>query len=367
MKPPWVDRRLVVCLGVGGVGKTTVAAAIGLAAALAGRRALVVTIDPARRLAGALGLDGLPPTPAPVPATAFEAAGLRPRGTLEAMMLTHEGAWGRLVARHASAEVRARLATSPLHAALSGRFGGAGEYLALDELTELTASGGRDLYVLDTPPGERAVDFLGAPGRLRALLDRRVLGFLPLVSSATRLGRFGARLAAGLEGATGAESLGDLAALLGATSEIASVLSARAASARSLLAAPSSALLLVATAEPGGDAAALELAASVEELGLGLAGAVVNRFHASFHEPVPAAPDELAAALAATGIDRRQASWLAERFFAHERRARGQARRLASLEAGLRAPLRTVPALDSDVHDLSSLARMAAAMTPSAT
>ncbi|MCB9563987.1 MAG: hypothetical protein H6708_26625 [Kofleriaceae bacterium] len=224
MTAPWLDRRLLVCVGAGGVGKTTVSAAIALAAARAGRRALVLTVDPARRLAGALGLSALPGQPAPVPAAALAAAGLDTGGRLDAMMLDQAGAWDRLIARHADDAARARLADSRFFRALSQRFAGATEYLALDELAELTGSGDHDLIVLDTPPGERAIDLLGAPARARALLDPRVLHFL---------GGAGRLIPGGLEAAAGgAALLLELFGVLSATADVADALAARAAAAR---------------------------------------------------------------------------------------------------------------------------------------
>ncbi|HEU5059171.1 MAG TPA: ArsA-related P-loop ATPase, partial [Kofleriaceae bacterium] len=130
--------RILVCLGGGGVGKTTVSAAIALGAAVAGRRALVLTVDPARRLAGALGLASLPGQPTPV---AFPPA----EGRLLAMMIDQATAWDRLLARHASSATRERLMDSRFYQVLSRQFAGTTEYLAIDEIAELAASGAFDL------------------------------------------------------------------------------------------------------------------------------------------------------------------------------------------------------------------------------
>jgi anion-transporting ArsA/GET3 family ATPase len=360
MPPSWFERRLIVCVGGGGVGKTTVSAAIGLAAALAGRRVLVLTVDPARRLAGALGLPTLPAQPAPVPASALAAAGLPPTLALSAMMLDQPSAWDRLLARHASAEVRRRLMASRFYQVLSRRFAGTTEYLAIDELAELAGAGQYDLLVLDTPPGERAIELLDAPERIRSLLDRRVLGWLPIGRSLNRLGRAGAFVASELEAATGGAALADLAGFLSATAELADVLSARAAAARAVLADPATGVLLVCAPDAHGVTAATALAARVQDLGLHPAGAVVNRTHAVWPEPVTARSLEAELGDAGLGAD---AAWLVDNFLAHERRARGEAAHIAELAARYAAlPLSAIPDLDADVHDLRGLARMAASL-----
>lgn len=354
----WSTRRLLVCVGAGGVGKTSVSAAIALAAAMAGKRALVLTVDPARRLAGALGLARLPGQPAPVPADALAGAGLAPRAALSAMMLEQAGAWDRLVLRHASPAVAARLIGSRFYQMLSRRFAGSTEYLAIDELAELAGRDDFELIVLDTPPGERVLDLLAAPARARGLLDRRVLRWLPLGAGARTLGRAGGLLGRELEAATGHGALSDLAAFLSAAAELADVLGERAEAGRRLLAGPDTAILLVCSPEAHGIAAAAALERSIAALDLQIAGVIVNRRHLPWPGPVDTVA--LAAALRAGGLGADD-DWLIDNFLSRERRARGEQDRLAALPAPLaHLPLTTIPELDTDVHDLGAVAQMAA-------
>ncbi len=342
----WLDHRILVCLGGGGVGKTTVSAAIALAAARRGRRALVLTVDPARRLAGALGLASLPGEPAAVP---FSDA----TGSLSAMMIDQASAWDRLLARHASPATGERLRASRFYQVLSRQFAGTTEYLAIDEIAELAASGAYDLLVLDTPPGPRAVELLEAPSRARRLLDPRVLRWIPI--------RAGGLLGRELERATGGAGLGDLAGFLAAAGELADVLSERARRAREALTSPETGVVLVATPDDRAIDSARLLAQAARRLDLHLAGAVLNRVHPVWPDPV--ATSDVRGALAAAGLGE-HAAWLADNFAAHERRARGEARRVDALAHALPAglPRRSIPAFDADVHDLAALAHMAAAL-----
>ena len=162
--------RVIICAGSGGVGKTTTAAALALRAALGGRRTVVLTIDPAKRLANALGINSVGSTVSAVPIPGM------PRGQLSAMMLDQKGAWDELVARHApSEEIRARILNNNFYQHLSQSFAGSQEYMAIEQLCELHASGLYDLVVVDTPPTRHALDFLEAPRRIADFLDRRIV------------------------------------------------------------------------------------------------------------------------------------------------------------------------------------------------
>ena len=159
------SHQVVVCAGSGGVGKTTTAAAIGLLGAACGRRTIVLTIDPAKRLADALGIAELGNSP-----TAVE---VEEKGSLAAMMLDQKGAWDALVERYAeSEEVRQRILDNAFYQNLSGTFAGSQEYMAIEQLAQLYEGGDYDLIVVDTPPTHHALDFLDAPERLGNFLDR---------------------------------------------------------------------------------------------------------------------------------------------------------------------------------------------------
>ena len=173
-------KEIVIACGSGGVGKTTTAAALGAMAALShGGRVLVLTVDPARRLADALGLPGFGNDARRVPAAAFSTAGVEPRGELWAAMLDTKQSWDALVHRHApDAETEARILENPLYQNVAGKFVQSHDYIAVERLYELHREGRFDLIVVDTPPTRNAVDFIEAPQRMAELFSSRLLRLL---------------------------------------------------------------------------------------------------------------------------------------------------------------------------------------------
>ncbi len=173
------ERRILVCCGSGGVGKTTTAAALAIHAAARGRRTLVLTIDPARRLANALGVADFGNEVRRVPTRKFEAAGVPLRGELHAMMLDTKRTFDDLVERFApSREMREAILSNPIYQQLSDTLAGSREYMAMEKLYELYTEGGYDLIVLDTPPTKHALDFLDAPDRLLDFIGGKAVHFL---------------------------------------------------------------------------------------------------------------------------------------------------------------------------------------------
>ena len=175
-------KEMVLVCGSGGVGKTTAAAAMGVQAANEiGGRVLVLTVDPARRLADALGVGAIGNEARLVPAAAFEAAGVEPRGELWAAMLDTKAGWDELIRRHApNAQVRSSVLANPLYQNITSRFVHSHDYLAMDQLHELHASGRFDLIIVDTPPSRNALDVLDAPGRMKEFFGSRLLKWLTL-------------------------------------------------------------------------------------------------------------------------------------------------------------------------------------------
>lgn len=248
--------RLVVCVGTGGVGKTTVSAALGLVAARAGRRTMVLTIDPARALGRALGVD--------------LGTGAEVAPNLFAAMLDQKRAWDGFVARHAPSDAVARtLLANPFYQRLSTAFAGSTEYMAIEEMCRLVESDAYDLVVLDTPPSVHAIDFLRAPERIDRLLDQpRDL--------AGSLARFVSRQ---LERAAGSTTLRDIGAFLGAMTALVAGVRERTRRARSILRGGDAAFVLVTGPRPSILEDTRELAAALAERAAPLAAVVVNRTH----------------------------------------------------------------------------------------
>lgn len=174
------SREMILVTGSGGVGKTTIAAALGLAAAQRQqRKVLVVTVDPARRLATALGLDGIGNTPTPVDPAAIAAAGVEVRGELHVAMLDTKAGWDELIRRHApDVETRDAVLANPLYDNLTSRFVHSHDYLAMEQLHDLHATGEYDLVIVDTPPSRNALSILDAPGRMADFFGSRLLRWL---------------------------------------------------------------------------------------------------------------------------------------------------------------------------------------------
>jgi anion-transporting ArsA/GET3 family ATPase len=177
-------RSIIVCCGSGGVGKTTTAAAAAaMAAAQLGGRVLVITVDPARRLANALGLERFGNVETQVSPDLFAGAGVEPRGELWAAMLDTKQSWDELVAAHApDAGTRDAILANPLYENITSRFVQSHDYIAMERLYEIHASGRYDLIVVDTPPTRNAIDFLEAPERMADFFSSRLLRWLTVPS-----------------------------------------------------------------------------------------------------------------------------------------------------------------------------------------
>lgn len=279
------DCSVLVCVGTGGVGKTTIAAALGVAAARRGRRTLALTIDPARRLANAFGRSALGAEPIRVdldPVAGRDAGGEAPH--LEVMMLEARHAFDQLVHRLTSdPALRRRILDNRIYLQLAESLAGSLEYAAMAEVQALAATGRYDLIVVDTPPAEHALDFLRAPGRLRAFLESRF--FQALVRPAMSASRFSMRLFARplhaaiglLERIAGIGFLDDLTELLRALDGLTGDLDARARNVQTLLFGDRTRFVLVCRPQAGALGGALDLISGVRALGGRLAAVVVNR------------------------------------------------------------------------------------------
>jgi anion-transporting ArsA/GET3 family ATPase len=362
-------RHVAVCVGPGGVGKTTTAAALALSRALEGGRVLVCTIDPARRLANALGLTALGNMEARIPEARLEAAGLRARGELWAMMLDVKRTWDDLVSRHAPDPVRRdRILQNRLYQQMSAALAGSQEYMAMEKLHELAVDRDYDLIVLDTPPTAHALDFLDAPSRILDVLGNDAAR--TLLAPALGAGKLGLRLAQltggylakGLARFTGQQALADLGEFLQNFQGMYEGFKQRAAAVRALFTREETGFVLVSSPSPLSVDEVLAFHRRLRSEGMPIAGVVVNRLTEDlwpFEAPLPVPDDLLAhldgaagprtgsvAARLAAGLSEHQALVLAER---------ASVSRLLSEGVGACA---MVPRLPTDVHDLAALARL---------
>jgi anion-transporting ArsA/GET3 family ATPase len=378
-------RHILVCVGAGGVGKTTVAAALALQAARRGRRAVVITIDPARRLADALGLRELDNEPRPLPSEVLAALGVRGDGSLSAMMLDMKRTFDDLVTRFApDPAARERILANPIYQHVSDALAGSAEYSAMEKVYELSERKAFDLVVVDTPPSQHALDFLEAPQRLVEFLDSRIVQIL--VHPAFAAGRFGLRVFQRgahralqiIERVSGVGFLEDLSDFLLAFEGMSEGFRERARQVRARLLGRESAFVLVSGPGTRSIDDACRFLDRLDTTGAPVAGVILNRVRLwpGGGEPPARVPSEgepeaatraLAAALA-QGDDMtperaeraaRATLTVVERYAASVRRdAEVTSPLVARATRAGRFSLR-VPELPHDVHDLEGLARMA--------
>jgi anion-transporting ArsA/GET3 family ATPase len=361
------SRRIAVCVGPGGVGKTTVAAAVALDRALDGALALVCTIDPARRLANALGLSALGNVESRVPEHKFTEAGLKPKGALFAMMLDVKRTWDDLVTRHAPDPARReRILRNRLYQQMSSALAGSQEYMAMEKLYELATDRDYDVIVLDTPPTAHALDFLEAPDRVLDFLGNDTAR--ALLAPAVGAGKLGLRLAQlgggyiakTLARFTGQEVLSDLGDFLQGFQGMYDGFKERAAAVHALLSRADVGFVLVTSPSPVAIGETLAFHERLHAESMPVAALVANRVTPDLWRdgtPLPAA-GELARALALAGAPADLAPRLAATLAEHQALARAEEQALAGLFAGLPVPRAVIPRLESDVHDLAGLARL---------
>jgi anion-transporting ArsA/GET3 family ATPase len=274
------ETKIIICCGSGGVGKTTTSAAVALRAAEAGRKVVVLTIDPARRLAQSLGVGELANTPRPV-SMIDTAAG----GSLDAMMLDMKNTFDDVVLAHSTPEKAAAILQNQFYVALSSEFSGTQEYMAMEKLgqlhTEAEASGRWDLIVVDTPPARSALDFLDAPEHLSALLDGRFLRFLlhPTRGPLRLMGAGFSMISAAMNKILGAQIISDVQTFVRAFEALFGGFRQRATSTFELLSSRHSTFLVVATPQHDALREAEYFVDRLTEEGMPLSGMVINRVH----------------------------------------------------------------------------------------
>ena len=358
------EKRVCVCAGSGGVGKTTTAAAVAMGMAAHGRRVAVLTIDPAPRLAGSLGLEELGGEPRRVDPARLADAGVDMRGELWAMALDPKRTFDDLVERYAPDPVsRDRILANRIYQEISNAVAGSQEYMAMEKLYELDRERDYDLLVLDTPPTRNALDFLDAPERLSRFLDSRALGFF------MRPGRAGLRLferGTGivfslLKRVTGAELMQDLAEFFQSLGDMPKGFRQRAEQVNQLLTDPRTAFLLVTSPHRDSIDESVLFRRRLADAGIPFAGVVVNRVT----EGIRSSDGREARRGLGPAGRRRLSERLGEELAARVAQTLDDWRRLAVRDAdGVArlqrelggAPTILVPHLERDVHDLVGLA-----------
>jgi anion-transporting ArsA/GET3 family ATPase len=275
-------KHVCICVGAGGVGKTTTAAALALGLAARGARVAVVTIDPAPRLASALGLKALASEPTQVETAELAAARVEIRGELWAMRLDPKRTLDDLVGRLApDSRAREEILANPIYRELSSAVAGAQELSAVAKLYELRRERDFDVIVLDTPPARNAVDFLDAPARLLGFLEGRALRvFLAPGGAAARMvGRSTGLAFAIFARVTGVDMLGDLSRFFRSLAGVIDAFGELTRQVAALLRDPSTAFMLVTSPEPVPASEAALLAERLDAAGMGRCGVIVNRVH----------------------------------------------------------------------------------------
>jgi len=349
------NNQIVVCTGSGGVGKTTTAAVLALEAARLGMRACVVTIDPAKRLANAMGLEGLTNTASKVDGAWS--------GELWALMLDTKSTFDDLVAKHAESEEQARnILSNRFYRNISGALSGTQEYMAMEKLYELHEEGGYDVVVVDTPPTRNALDFLEAPRRLTRFLDHRLYRVLmaPTRGIVKAVNVAAQAFLRTVSKVVGGDVVRDAVTFFQAFDGMEQGFRDRAAEVLDLLSHESTAFVLVTAPRRDVVEEASFFAEKLGEANIPVRALVVNRMHPRFSDASPGAMAERAKTLHGTDLGAMYAN-LADFLTVaskEETHLAGLAERVAP------APVVRVPFLDTDVHDLDGLAAVGRHLFP---
>lgn len=364
------ERKIIVCVGSGGVGKTTTAASLALAAARRGKRTLVLTIDPAKRLANSLGLSELGHKVQEVPPALVQANAPRPGGKLFAMMLDQKAAFDEVVQKHAKDPAAVhRILANPVYAQISGSLAGAQEYAAMAKLHDFDKEGIYDTIIVDTPPTAHALDFLDAPRKLSEAIDSPAIEWFRKLqggsgSGWSLVGKTGSFVMKRLAKFVGSQFIDDIGVFFTEFNDILGGFRKRAEETFTLLRQPRVGFLLVASPEAMAVREALFFHERLIAASMPFVGFVVNKVHPSL--PISADANAVAQALAAqpsvaalnlSGTTRTMAAQAL--LTAH-----GELEVLANADQAAIGKLRTaggsalliqVPLMRDDVHDVSRL------------
>ncbi len=359
------EKRVIVTVGAGGVGKTTTAAAIAVQGAMRGKRVLCLTVDPAKRLAESLGFREMPTDASLIPQARFEAAGLSPKGTLSVTMLDVKSTFDQFVRRSTKTpEDAERILANRLYQYMSTSLAGTQEYMAMEKLSEVKAEGKYDLIVLDTPPTSNALDFLDAPERLVDALDSAALKWFIMAFQSS--GRFSLNILAKsaalvlqtIGKITGGDFLEQMAELVSDLSVLFDSFRARAMDVQKTLRADDVAFLLVTSPSPLSVREALFFADHLKSADIPRSGFIVNRMRRE-HGDV-AGESIVASALARAGLPPGVASQVTRAASEEHLLAVEDLRQIARLRPHLTegVPLVALPDLPTGVQDLPLLAKL---------
>lgn len=371
-------REIIICCGSGGVGKTTTAAAIAIEAAIRGRNVIVLTIDPAKRLANSLGLSELGNEVRCVPLQKFTEAGIAPKGRLCAMMLDTKRTFDELVIKFSpNEEMQEKILNNILYRNISDTFVGSQEYMAMEKLFEIYTEGKYDLMVLDTPPTKHALDFLDAPRRMTAFLDGRVLKwFLMPYFSAGKLGlrvfqKSAAVILRTLERVTGLAALKVASDFFAAFEGMYDGFKERAEAVYDLLHDKTTAFVLVTSPEDITIEEAIYFYDKLIEYGMPLCGLIVNKMHTDFvadpeverilENDAEKLAKKISSSLAKTESEKKAMETVMASLARNLKSFRSLAEvdaenvRYLSKHVGRDTDLRIVPFFDTDVYDIEGL------------
>jgi anion-transporting ArsA/GET3 family ATPase len=369
------DKKVILCVGSGGVGKTTTSAALALAAARAGKRVICLTIDPAKRLANSLGLEAMTDEETTVSSEIFKAAGVEVSGSLTVMMLDTKKTFDDIVHKHASSpRARDAILSNKIYQYVSTSLAGTQEYMAMEKLQSLRDARTYDLIVLDTPPTANALDFLDAPERMIEAIDSPAMRWFVQSFSGKGSGKAGGgRIAFGLLGKgsslvlkaigkiTGGAFLDQLAGFIAAINDLFGGFTERAKRVSEALRGPDVAFVLVSSPEPMAIEEINFFAERLRAFAMPRDAFVINRVH------LPPEGDEakIAEALALDELPQELAAGALKAFEEAKILATRDARHIERLkvhDGPDRAVVVRVPALERDVHDVSSLAAIGDAL-----